>query len=327
MPRGRSLFHFIILVVAVIAPLILRSNYLRELLVMSCIFAILALSFDIITGYMGQLSFGHSAFFGIGAYAAALIPLRLGWSDWIGILAAIFFSSLFGVLIGYISLKRTRGMYLAIVTFGFGWVLYVIASNWFSLTRGPTGLFGIPAPVVDLPFVPRFKIYSNLSYYYLCLILLLIVLYLIDSMLRSRFGRALITIRENEDLARSIGVNPQKYCVIAFTFATALAGFAGAIYTYHIRTISPGLLSMSYMIMVVVMVVIGGMVTLGGPIVGALIYIWGSELLRFSGSLRFFFLGAIVVVAIIFMPRGVYRSLITLVDWVITRFQKYSNET
>jgi len=312
----------IVLVIAIIAPLILRSNYLRELLVMSCIFAILALSLDVITGYMGQLSFGHSAFFGIGAYTAALISLRLEWSDWIGIVAAVLLSALFGVLIGYVSLKRTRGMYLAIVTFGFGWALYVIASNWFSLTRGPTGLFGIPAPVVDLPFLPPFKIYSNLSYYYFSLILLLFVLYLIQSMLRSRFGRALITIRENEDLARSIGINPQKYCVLAFTFATGVAGFAGAIYTYHIRTISPGLLSMSYMIMMVVMVVVGGMGTLGGPIMGALIYIWSSELLRFSGSLRFFFLGAIVLIAIIFMPRGVYPWLITLGDWIAAHHKK-----
>ena len=322
MLRMKSTVYIVILALSILAPLFLKSGYLRELLVMTCIYAILALSLDIITGYMGQLSFGHAAFFGIGAYAAALLPLRLNVSDWIGFLAAILLSALFGLVIGYVSLKRTRGMYLAIVTFGFGWVLYVIASNWFSLTRGPTGLFNIPAPVINFPFLPKLEIYSNISYYYFSLALLLLVIYVINRLLKTRFGRALITLRENEDLARSIGINPIKYYVLAFTFSAALAGLGGAAYTYHIRTISPQVVSMSYMFIMVIMVIVGGIGTIGGPIVGAIIYIWGSELLRFTGPLRFLFLGAIVIAFIVFMPRGVYPKLVSLGESLGSFLQK-----
>jgi len=312
MTRGKCIQYAILFVLSVLAPVFLRSNYLRELLVMSCIFAILALSLDIITGYMGQLSFGHAAFFGLGGYAAALVPLRLGMSCWLGFLVAIVLAAFFGFLIGYISLKRTRGMYLAIVTYGFGWVLIIIATNWFSLTRGTSGLYNIPWPVIAVPYLPKIVLYSNISYYYFVLTLLILVMYLINRLLRTRFGRALITLRESEDLARSVGINPLKYYILAFTLATALAGLAGAAYAYHIRIVVPSLLGMHYMFIMLIMVLVGGMGTIGGPVIGSIIYIWGSELLRFSGAIRFFIFGAIMIMFIIFMPRGVYPKLESL---------------
>lgn len=311
-----------LILLAILAPIVLRSDYLREVLVITCVYAIAAQSLNIVMGYMGQFSFGHGAFFGLGIYGAALVVLNLGLSHWIGFLVGIILAATGGFLVGYVSLRKVRGMYLAMVTFGFGGVSYLVVCNWWSLTHGMGGLYNIPFPVIAIPGLLNIKLESAFSYYYFVLVLLALVIYFISRLLRTRFGRALISIRENEELAHSVGINVFKVYVTAFTLSAALAGLAGATFVYYVRVASPMQMGMGFMFMLVVIVIVGGTGTLLGPLVGTIIYIWGSELLRISAGLRFFFLGLVLILFIIFLPRGIYPALLSLGEHFNNLFSK-----
>lgn len=322
---GRYASYLVLLLLALVAPIVIKSDYLREVFVLTYIFALLALSFDIVMGWMGQFDFGHAAFFGLGVYGGALVAESshgLGLSPWLGFLAGIVAAAALAAPIGYISLRRLRGWYLAIVTFGFGGVLYLVALNWYDLTLGMTGIYNIPYPIIALPGLPSIALDSSFSYYYFTLSLLILALYLISRLLRTRFGRALISLRENEELARSTGVNALKHYLIAFTLAGALAGLAGATWVFYIKSASPMQLGLSYLFMMLIMVVVGGTGTLAGPVIGAFIYTWGSELLRFTVELRFLILGVILLVFIIFVPRGIYPALVSLKEYLSRLFPR-----
>lgn len=322
---GRYASYLVLLLLALVAPIVIKSDYLREVFVLTYIFALLALSFDIVMGWMGQFDFGHAAFFGLGVYGGALVAESshgLGLSPWLGFLAGIVAAAALAAPIGYISLRRLRGWYLAIVTFGFGGVLYLVALNWYDLTLGMTGIYNIPYPIIALPGLPSIALDSSFSYYYFTLSLLILALYLISRLLRTRFGRALISLRENEELARSTGVSALKHYLIAFTLAGALAGLAGATWVFYIRSASPMQLGLSYLFMMLIMVVVGGTGTLAGPVIGAFIYTWGSELLRFTVELRFLILGVILLVFIIFVPRGIYPALVSLKEYLSRLFPR-----
>ena len=318
MLQHRRFTYLVLLVLAVVAPLILRNDYLRDVLVLTLIFAILALSLDLIMGHMGQFSFGHQAFFGLGAYTSALLSLKLGISPWLGFLAATAFSGAVGFLVGFASLRAMRGMYLAITTLGFGMILLLIVPT-LPFAGGPMGLVGIPSPVIALPLLPEIVVRSPFSYYYLMLALLVFTIYLISRFLRSRFGRGLTALRENESLASSIGIKPFRHYLLTFTLACALAGLAGAGYVHYMRFLSPGLLGLDYMFVMLIMVIVGGSGTLGGPVLGAIIFVWVSEFLRELGAFRFLVFGVILLVVIIFMRRGIYPRLTSLWDRFIVQ--------
>ena len=314
--RGNGLKYGIILALALVAPIVLTSDYHRYLLLLCCVFAILALSADIIFGGMRQFTFGHQAFFGIGAYTSGKLALSLGVTPLLGFLAAFVLSGAAGLLVGYICLRRLRAMYLAITTFGLGAMLFLVARNWFEFTGGLTGLAGLPVPRLF-----GFEFRTDFSYYYLALALLLLTIYLIHRLWRSRMGRAITALRENEAVAVSIGVSPTFYYTLGFSIACALAGVAGALYVHSIAVVNPMLFHFQYMLIILICVLVGGMGRLPGPVLGAIIYVWVSELLRFSEQLRFMVLGIILLIFIIFMPRGVYPSLILLWGY-LTNFIK-----
>ena len=301
-----------LLFIAIALPFILRGDYFRHLLVMTCIFAVLALGLDIVMGYMGEISLGHAAFFGVGAYTSALLSLRLGVPVWLSWLVAILFAGILGLLIGYVSLSRTRGVPFAIVTFGFGLSLWLLCSNWYNLTRGFSGISRIPHPVIAIPkvFIIEFK--SPFSYYYLVLTSLVITIYLIRRFLQCRFGRAIIALRENEDLASSVGVDPLRYYTIAFALSAALAGLSGASFSHFVRFITPDLFGMDYVFMMLIMVIVGGRGTTVGPVLGAAIFVLVPEWLRMVEQLRPVLLGVFFLLCIIFLPGGVYPGLVTL---------------
>ena len=301
-----------LLLIAIVLPFILRGDYFRHLLVMTCIFAVLALGLDIVMGYMGEISLGHAAFFGIGAYTSALLSLKLGMSVWLSWLVAILFTGIIGLLIGYISLSRTRGVPFAIVTFGFGLSLWLLCSNWYNLTRGFSGISRIPHPVLAIPGLPIVEFKSPFSYYYLVLTSLVITIYLIRRFLQCRFGRAVIALRENEDLASSVGVNPLRYYTIVFALSAALAGLSGAAFAHFVRFITPALLGMDYVFMMLIMVIVGGRGTIVGPVLGAAIFVLVPEWLRMVEQLRPVLLGIFFLLCIIFLPGGVYPGILSL---------------
>lgn len=307
----RRLMYAVFLTLAIVAPLIWRSAYTIHLLVLTYIFAIFALSYDLIIGGMGQISLGQQAFFGTGAYVAALLSVKLGLSVWFCLPAAVIGAGVLGLFIGYVSL-RVRGAYLAIVTLGFAMILWMIAMGWREVTNGQAGVREIPPPVISIPLLPKIVLDSPISYYYLSLGFLLFTIYLVSRLMQSRFGRAIANLRENEERAVLLGINSFTNYLAGFTLASMLAGFSGYAYAHYIGFVDPKVLSVYYMATGLIMVIVGGTGTLFGPIIGAFIFFFVPEWLRIAGEARLVFFGVILLAFVILMPQGIYATLVTL---------------
>ncbi len=289
-------------------PWWLASPYLLHVAILTGLFAILALSLNLLLGYTGQLSLGHAAFFGIGAYTSALLALRLDWSFWAALPCAAAAAGLAGFLIGRLALKL-RGAYFVLVSISFAGVVSLVSVNWMELTNGPLGLPGVPAPALG-PWSLR----SKDAYYYLVLACVAFAVLVCRRLVDSRVGRALVALRENEPLAESVGVDVTHYLVLAAVASAALAGMAGSLYAHYIRFVSPEVFLFSYTVTMVIMVVAGGKGTLAGPLVGAVLFTALPEALREATSWQWQTLayGVLLILLVFFLPRGIVPTLTAL---------------
>ena len=287
--------------IALTLPLWLPSAYHLHVAIMAGIFGVLALSLNLLLGYTGQLSLGHAAFFGIGAYTSALLTLTLEWSFWPALAAAIALAGAAGWFIGRLSLKL-RGAYFVLVTISFAGVISLVSVNWIELTNGPLGLPGVPAPELG-PWSLRTKT----AYYYLVLAAVALSYVVSRRLVGSRIGRAFVALRENEALAESIGVDVTHYLVLAAVVSAAMAGLGGSLYAHYTRFVSPEVFLFSYTVTMVIMVVAGGKGTLAGPLVGAVLFTALPEALRAATSWQWQMLayGVLLVLLVVFMPRGI----------------------
>lgn len=289
-------------------PRFFSLDYYLHMFVMSEIYAVLAMSLALIVGFSGQVSMGHAAFYGVGAYASALISLKSGLPFWVTIWCAGAVAGLLSFVIGKMVL-RLRGHFLAITTAFFGVLVTLILNNWIDLTNGPMGVPGIPRPSpISLPGL-TLSFETRADYYYLGLVFVGLVAFLLYRIVNSRIGDALIAIRENEELARSIGVDAMAYKVFAFTLGGALAGMAGSFYAHYILFISPVTFTIAESINLLVMIIFGGMTTLFGPVFGAVALTLLPEFLRMAGSLRLVIYGVALVIFIIWLPLGVWGTI------------------
>jgi branched-chain amino acid transport system permease protein len=281
-------------------------EYLFHILVISGIYVILTLSLNLIVGYTGLPALGHAAFYCIGAYTSSLLALKLGLSPWIGLLAGAFLSALSGIVIGYPAL-RLKGDYLALSTFGLGIIVYSIAKNWVSLTRGPMGLPGIPGFSIL-----GFQISAVWCYFLLVCAFTAITLFVMHRIVNSPFGRVLRSIREDEIAAQSLGKNIVKYKLLVFVIGAFFAGIAGSLYAHYITFIDPSSFTIMESITILLMVIFGGMGSITGSIVGAVTLVIFPELLRFLGlpssiaaPVRQMIYGLLLVVLMIWRPQGI----------------------
>jgi branched-chain amino acid transport system permease protein len=289
----------------VTAPAWLASPYHLHVLIMAGVFAILALSLNLLLGYTGQLSLGHAAFFGIGAYTSALLALKLEWSFWLALPSAAVASGLAGWAIGRLALKL-RGAYFVLVTISFAGVISLVSINWMELTNGPLGLPGVPPPELG-PWSLRTKT----AYYYLVLAAAALAYLVCHRLVYSRIGRALVALRENEPLAESVGIDGTRYLVLAAVVSAALAGVAGSLYAHYTRFVSPEVFLFTYTVTMVIMVIAGGKGTLVGPVVGALLFTALPEALREAMAWQWQMLayGVVLVVLVFFLPRGIVPAI------------------
>jgi branched-chain amino acid transport system permease protein len=286
-------------------PHALPSPYYVHIAIMAGIFTILALSMNLLLGYTGQLSLGHAAFFGIGAYASALLTLRLEWPFLVGLGAAVALPAAAGWGIGRLALKL-RGAYFVLVTISFAGVISLVSVNWMELTNGPLGLPGIPpAEIGGLAFRTKTAVY------YLVLTVAVAGYVLCARIVGSRIGRALIALRENEVLGESVGIDPTHYLVLATVVSAALAGAAGSLYVHYTRLVSPEVFLFTYTVTMVIMVVAGGKGTLAGPVVGAVLFTVLPEALREAMSWQWQMLayGIILVLLLFFLPDGIVPAV------------------
>jgi branched-chain amino acid transport system permease protein len=304
----KTIFLTVLALLTVSAPFWLSNPYYLHVLIMAGIFAVLALSLNLLLGYTGQLSLGHTAFFGIGAYASALLTLKLERSVWEGMAAAVVLAGVSGWAIGRLALKL-RGAYFVLVTISFVGVISLVSVNWMELTNGPLGLPGVPAPELG-PWSFRTK----RAYYYLVLAAVALSYLVCHRLVASRIGRAFVALRENEALAESVGIDVTRYLVLATVVSAAMAGMAGSLYAHYTRFVSPEVFLFTYTVTMVIMVVAGGKGTLAGPVVGAVLFTALPEALRAATSWQWQMLayGLILVLLVFFLPRGIVPALTTL---------------
>ena len=294
------------LAMAATAPAWVWNPYHLHTLIMAGIFAVLALSLNLLLGYTGQLSLGHAAFFGIGAYATGLLTVKLEWSPWIGLLAAVVLPGVAGYVIGRLALKL-RGAYFVLLTISFAGCVSLVSVNWMDLTNGPLGVPGVPPLEIALPGLPAVSLRTKPAFYYVVLAAVALSYLVCLGLIRSRVGRALIALRENETLAASVGIDGTHYLVLAAVVSAAMAGFGGGLYAHYTRFVSPEVFLFTYTVTMVIMVVAGGKGTLAGPIVGAVLFTVLPEALRAATSWQWQMLlyGVLLVGVLFFMPDGI----------------------
>lgn len=283
-------------------------HFLLLLIIYIGIYSIMSLSLNLIAGYTGLLSLCHAAFMAIGAYATAIIMTRVELNFFIIFVISGIIASIFGALIGLPTL-RLKGDYLAIATLGFGEIVKNILVNWDSLTGGPMGISGIPTP--QLIFY-KFNSTSKMQYVILIWIFVVITYLIIRKLMRSRFGRALEAIREDEIAALTMGINITKYKIFSFTIGAFFAGLAGSIWAYYNQNVTPDTFTFMMSIMVLCMVVLGGLGNHLAVILGAIIIVLSSELPRLLGfssiippQFNQITFGLILVLMMIFRPQGI----------------------
>ena len=284
----------------VVLPFLTGNTYLHHLLVLWMLYALLALSLNIITGYLGELSFGHAAFFGIGAYTAAILSVQYGWPGIAGLIVAGVLAGIAGAVIGYVAL-RIQGPQFAILTLGFGSIIYTTTTYWVDLTRGPMGISNIPFFTFGFG-LPPFE--TARATYFLVLGFVIACAYICHALVTSRTGRAFVAVRENPPLAASLGIDIFRTKLAGFIVATVMAGVGGALYAQYIRVITPELMSLQYMAALIIIVVVGGRGTIVGPILGALVYVGLLEYLRTVGPLRMVIFAALLTLSVVFLPGG-----------------------
>ncbi|MBM4294982.1 MAG: branched-chain amino acid ABC transporter permease [Deltaproteobacteria bacterium] len=273
------------------------TAYLLHLAVLSGIYVILAVSLNLIIGYAGQVSLGHAAFFGIGGYTSALVSLHFGFPFPLAVLSALVVAGTCGLGLGLPTL-RLKEDYLAIVTLGFGVIVDLVFLN-LEITGGPDGLVNIPLPRLGgVVFRPQGL------YIVLVLLTLLLILGLTYSLVRSYHGRALRAIRDHETTAQVMGINTPAYKIMIFTLAAAVAGVAGSLYAHYITFINPESFGLHTSILLLCMVVLGGMGSIAGSVVGAVILAVLPEMLRQFKDYQDLLYGALLVGLLILRPQG-----------------------
>lgn len=295
---------FALIVFAFLFPLLGVKNYYLHIAVLSLLHVLLALGLNLIAGYAGQLSLAQAAFFGIGSYATALLMMNLKWSFWLAAPTGAFLAGLTAVAIGLPTL-RLKGPYFVIASLGFGEIVRLTFLNWESVTRGPNGLPGIPAPdPISLGFI-TLTFESRLENYYLILVVLLVVLFLYYNLVESRIGRALRAIRNDYIAAQVMGIHIAFYKIFAFALGAFLSGLAGALYAGYIRFISPDTFTIGESINILIMMVLGGMGTIIGPILGAVAITYLLETMRVFAEYRLVIYGLLLFFVILYLPNGI----------------------
>jgi branched-chain amino acid transport system permease protein len=304
----RRLIMLAVILIVVALPLVFRGSYARSILVVCALNALLAMGLDFTLGYAGQLNLGQSAFFGIGAYVSTLLATLSGIDFWLAFVAGTLGAGVAGMALSLFAV-RLKGHYLAIASMGFAVIVYQILLNWISLTQGPLGIYGIPPPPAwRLPGVGRVDFSDTANFFWLVSAVALVVFALLDNLVRSPAGEALVALREDEISAASLGVNGPRWKVFAFAIGSAVAGIAGCFYATFVGTLVPDSFFITESFTILAMVIVGGVGTLIGPVGGAILLTVLPEALRGIGDARLVVYGLALTLVVLFMPGGMVQA-------------------
>jgi len=286
-----------------------QQRYVLHILIFTALFAALALSYDLVVGHVGSLSLAHPAFFGIGAYAAALLATGAHWPFLAGLAAAVAIAGVAALLIGVPAFRLAEHSF-AIGTLGFAIVTQIVATNWVEFTHGPLCVTGIPRPSLTVG-ATRLQIATLPQYYWLALAAVGLVALLYRGLTTFRIGRAMSAVRDNEPLAASAGINPLKYRMLAFAVGAAVAGGVGALYAHYITVLCPEELGVGLTVNLLVILFLGGVGTLRGVLIGAVLFTALPEVLRVAPTWRLVIYGLLLLAIVIRAPEGLDALLRT----------------
>ena len=287
---------------AVIAAIILSGMcvlplglgiYPQHVLIVSLFYTMMASSWNLLAGYTGQVSFGHAAMAGIGAYTSGILAVKAGLHPWIGVCIGTAVAALLGFCLGALCLKM-GGIYLSLTTLAFSQILHIIIVNEYNVTRGTMGL-QVPGLMDE---------YSKITYYYIMLAAAVLILAILYRMIHSNLGLNFRAVQNDEAAAKSVGVKVLRVRVLAFTVASAMAGFAGGLYGHYLLLITPEIPSLDLQFKVLAMTVIGGMGSFLGPILGAFALNILEEYIRVYGEYHVLVFGLVALVVARFVPNG-----------------------
>ena len=294
----KNYFPYIVLALLAVLPVFGLSSYLMHIAILVIMWSVIGMAWNLLGGYCGQVSFGHAAFFGVGAYTAGMLYSKLDLSAWWGIPGSIVVVTLFALLLGYICL-RLRGPYFALATLAIGVIMRIVAENLVSVTGGDIGIMLRERTWID-----------KTRYYYIILALAVGAFVVVKQVIGSKLGYYFVAIREDQDAAESLGIDTTRYKTIALVISAVITGLAGAFYTNYMGYIDPKVVFALHdiSIITIMVVMVGGVATFSGPFVGAVIMVFLAEMIRSIpklGTAHHTFFGILLIVIIIFLPNGI----------------------
>ena len=295
----------LLLAVAVAFPWVAGNDYHLTVLSTAYIFAIATLGLNLITGYAGQLNLAHGGFMAVGAYTVGILTVDHGWSFWGAFPMGRLVCVALGYFVGVVSL-RLKGHFFSIFTLCVGYIMFLVIEKWDGLTHGTVGIMGIPAPEA----IGALEFESPLALYYLMLVFLVLAVWGMRRIVRSLLGRTFIAIRNSDELAEALGTNLMRNKVLAFQLSVFYAGMAGALYAGFVRFIGPGIAGAEHTFDMMIFMIVGGLGTVLGSLLGAVGMPWLTQSLQFLQEYRFIVFGPILVALVIFLPYGVVGSFL-----------------
>lgn len=305
----------LLMLLLALLPVFVRSPYLLTIMIFIGLNTILTVGLCLLMGYAGQISLGHAAFYGLGAYTSAIATAKYGLSPWLGLPLSMALTGGVAFVIAR-PIFKLRGNYLAMATLGFGYIIYIFFNEAASLTDGPSGLTGVP-----YFSIAGWAFDRDIKYYYLVWGMAVVVLLASLNIISSRVGRALRAIHTSEVAAASVGVNIDRLKVQVFMISAAFAGLAGSLYAHYITFVNPSPFGFHFSVMLVVMAAVGGLATVWGALFGAALITMLTEALRAvvpgfvghaSAEYEIIAFGIILMLVMIFMPQGMVQGVVDI---------------
>jgi branched-chain amino acid transport system permease protein len=299
-PVRKRMAMVLLLVAACLLPF-LANNYWLDVVTLALFYIVLAQGLNVVVGFAGLLDLGYAAFFAVGAYTTGILMTVYQWSFWMTLPVAMAIAAVVGVIIGAPTL-RLRSDYLAIVTLGFGEIIRILAIN-LSITGSASGIYGIPRPSIG-----GYVLAGQMDFYYLILIVAVLAVLAVNRLGKSRIGRAWMYIREDEDAAEAMGINRINMKLLAYSIGAVIGSLAGSIFAVKMSAIAPLSFSFTQSIMILLAVVLGGLGSIPGVVLGAVLVIALPELLRSVEDWRYLIFGAALIAMMIFRPQGLWPA-------------------
>lgn len=302
----------VFMVVMIIFPLVITQSFYITKATFAGIYTIVAVSLGLLMGFAGQISLGHAAFYGVGAYTTAVLSTTYNINPWLALLFSMLIPGIIAFMIGF-TMSRLNGYYLAMATLAFGIIVHVLLVEWKSVTKGASGLYGIPK--VELF---GYSLTQGLSYYYFVWAFALIIIVISLNIINSRIGRALRSIHGSEIAASAMGVDAGKYKMQVFIVGAMFSGLAGWLMAHMSYSISPTSFTLDASIIFLAMVVLGGSTSIWGAVVGSLLItligitvkILGEHISFITSDFEHVLYGLILMIVVIFLPKGLFPSLV-----------------